>query len=78
MTKVGALTRMVTDGREIFFLDSNEPRMIADAITAVLADSPKLQLVSDAALSFVREKFNFKSTSKVWDLLLSEFDEDRD
>lgn len=71
MTKVGALAEMATDGREIFFLDSNDPREIADRIASVLTDSPRLQQVSDAALGFVHARFSYRSTSQIWDSLFS-------
>jgi glycosyltransferase involved in cell wall biosynthesis len=70
MTKVGALAEMATDGKEIFFLDSNDPQVIADSITSVLTDPSRLQQVSDAALNFVRTKFGYRSTSQAWDSLL--------
>jgi glycosyltransferase involved in cell wall biosynthesis len=71
MTKVGALAEMATDGKEIFYLDSNDPREIADKIVSVLADASRLQQVSDAAVRFVRTRFSYQSTSEIWDSLFS-------
>lgn len=71
MTKVGALAEMATEGREIFFLRSNDPQEIADKIASVLADSAGLQKVSDAAVMFVRTRFSYRSTSQIWDSLFS-------
>lgn len=72
MTKVGALAEIATDGRELFFLDSNDPQYIAERITSILSDSSKLMQVSEAALEFVRKRFSYQSTSQIWDTLLSD------
>ena len=71
MTRVGAMVEMATDGKEIFFLDSNDPGHIAERIASILGDPSTMMRVSDTALEFVRARFSYESTSRIWDSLLS-------
>jgi len=65
-TPVGAIPEIIKDGETGFLLESNDPQHIADRIIELLDKPDLLKIVSANAYKYVRERFSYKRTLKIW------------
>jgi glycosyltransferase involved in cell wall biosynthesis len=65
-TPVGGIPDIIKDELNGFLLHSNNPNHIADKIIELIENPELLQIVSENAIRFARDRFNFDNTRKNW------------
>ncbi|NHI82922.1 MAG: glycosyltransferase family 1 protein [Candidatus Thorarchaeota archaeon] len=70
-SRVGSISDFIADAHTGFIITSTAPRGLANQICSLLKDPELLELVSEHAMKFVRQDFDFATTARKWKSVIS-------